>query len=102
MAKRLRVLDDAHLSYGHPGGTAKMRSIISTYLRAARGVRCDPDQVILLSGGQQAVDLVIKTLLDPLKIWWRRGSMSRRACEQTANFESVTSIKVRESLAGLL
>ncbi len=70
VTKRLRVLGDAHLGYGHPGGTPEMRAIISTYLRAARGVRCEPGQVILLSGGQQAIDLVIKTLLDPgAEVW---------------------------------
>ena len=61
--KHLRVFGDAHLGYGHPAGTTEMRAIIATYLRAARGVRCEPDQVILPSGAQQAVDLVIKTLL---------------------------------------
>ncbi len=64
------MLDDAHLGYGHPGGMAEMRSMVSTYLRAARGVRCGPEQVVLLSGGQQAIDLVIKTLLDPGATVW--------------------------------
>jgi GntR family transcriptional regulator/MocR family aminotransferase len=68
--KRLRVLDSATLSYGPPGGTHEIRAIVATYLRAARGVRCEAGQVILLSGAQQALDLILRILLDPgAEVW---------------------------------
>ena len=42
-----------------------LRRAVADYLRAARGVRCDPEQVLFLTGAQQAIDLVARVLLDP-------------------------------------
>jgi len=46
---------------GHPG----LREAIVAYLGRARAVRCDPDQVIVVNGSQQALDLCARMLLDP-------------------------------------
>jgi GntR family transcriptional regulator/MocR family aminotransferase len=35
---------------------------VSEYLRAARAVRCDPEQIIITAGTQHAIDLVIRVL----------------------------------------
>ncbi|MBR0555509.1 PLP-dependent aminotransferase family protein [Ciceribacter sp. L1K23] len=54
-----------HYHYGQPAGGEDLRIEIAAYLRSARGVRCEADQVIVTSGTQQALDLVIRSLLQP-------------------------------------
>jgi GntR family transcriptional regulator/MocR family aminotransferase len=48
-----------------PTGHARLREAIVAYLGRARAVRCDPDQVIVVNGSQQALDLCARMLLDP-------------------------------------
>ncbi len=52
-------------SYGNAAGYAPLRRVIANYLRAARGVRCDWHQVVVVSGAQQALDLASRVLLGP-------------------------------------
>ena len=40
-----------------------MRDAIADYLRASRGVRCSSEQIIMVSGIQQALDLLARLLL---------------------------------------
>ncbi|MEW6637338.1 MAG: PLP-dependent aminotransferase family protein [Actinomycetota bacterium] len=58
------------LGYGDPAGYGPLRAEISAYLRAARAVRCSPEQVIVVSGSQQALDLAARVLLDPGDAAW--------------------------------
>jgi len=51
-----------HLS---PLGSERFRSEICAYLRTARGVQCEPGQVMIVSGSQQALDITVRVLLDP-------------------------------------
>lgn len=53
------------LGYGDPAGYRPLREEISAYVGAARGVRCSWEQVIVVSGSQQALDLTARLLLDP-------------------------------------
>ena len=46
-----RHADSGDLSYRHAVGEPELRQAIATYLRAARGVRCTADQVVVASGG---------------------------------------------------
>ncbi len=54
-----------HFHYAEPAGSLELREEVAAYLRAARGVNCTADQVVLTSGTQQALDLVIRTVLKP-------------------------------------
>ena len=45
--------------------TGRFQSTITDYLRQARGVMCDPSQVIAVSGLEGALDLVARVLVDP-------------------------------------
>jgi GntR family transcriptional regulator/MocR family aminotransferase len=47
--------------HGHPA----LRHEIAGYLARTRAVRCAPDQIIVVSGSQQALDLCARLLLDP-------------------------------------
>lgn len=53
-----------------PRGTDRFRSAICDYLRTARGVYCDPDQILIVSGSQQALDITARVLLDPGNSVW--------------------------------
>jgi GntR family transcriptional regulator/MocR family aminotransferase len=57
-------------SYGDPAGHPPLRRAIAEYLRAARGVNCSWEQVIVTSGSQQALDLTARVLLDPGDSAW--------------------------------
>jgi len=63
--RHMRNLDPANLTYGDPAGDLGLRREIAAYLRAARAVRCEDEQVIILSGAQQVIDISIRTLLNP-------------------------------------
>jgi GntR family transcriptional regulator/MocR family aminotransferase len=53
------------LDYGSPAGATELREAIAAYLQRARGVVCDADQVIVVNGFQQALDLTARVLLNP-------------------------------------
>jgi GntR family transcriptional regulator / MocR family aminotransferase len=48
----------------HPLGLQPFREAICSYLRTARAVRCDPSQIMVVSGSQQALDITARVLLD--------------------------------------
>jgi len=47
-----------------PAGLLRLREVIATYLGRARAVHCSPEQVVIVSGSQQALDLCARLLLD--------------------------------------
>ncbi|MGH7786566.1 MAG: PLP-dependent aminotransferase family protein, partial [Candidatus Binatia bacterium] len=53
------------LDYGPPAGLPALREAIAAYLRRARAVSATPEQVIIVSGSQQGLDLCVRVLLDP-------------------------------------
>ncbi|KQW65935.1 hypothetical protein ASE17_14065 [Phenylobacterium sp. Root77] len=61
--RALRTLDPVHFGYSDPRGDKALRAAICDYLRAARGVICEPDQVIVTAGAQHAVDIAARVLL---------------------------------------
>lgn len=54
----------AALQYSTTEGFAPLRAWVADRLRG-RGVRCDPEDVLITAGSQQGIDLVAKVLLDP-------------------------------------
>ncbi|MEV4343125.1 PLP-dependent aminotransferase family protein [Actinoplanes sp. NPDC049596] len=59
------VLDEitaADLGYGDPGGTPRLRTELAAWLARIRGVRCEPDDVIVVGGVAQALALLAQTL----------------------------------------
>jgi len=49
----------------HAAGYVPLREQIAAYLARSRAVRCDSNQVIMLNGSQQALDLCMQLLVDP-------------------------------------
>jgi 2-aminoadipate transaminase len=52
------------LQYGPTEGTAATKRCVEAVM-LAEGARVDPDDVLITTGGQQVIDLVCKTLIDP-------------------------------------
>jgi GntR family transcriptional regulator/MocR family aminotransferase len=69
-ARRWRSRPSRLLGYDDPAGYRPLREAIAGYLGTARGVRCKPDQVIVVAGSQQGIDLVARVLLDPDDSAW--------------------------------
>lgn len=53
-----------------PLGLMPLRKVICSYLRTARAVRCEPEQIMVVSGSQQALDITVRVLLDPGDSAW--------------------------------
>lgn len=60
----------AAIHHVDPLGLEPFREVISTYLRTARGVRCDPQQIMIVSGSQQALEIASRVLLDAGDTVW--------------------------------
>jgi GntR family transcriptional regulator/MocR family aminotransferase len=58
------------LHYGPIMGSEPLRDAICTYLRTARAVRCEPEQIMIVSGSQQALEISARVLLDPQSPVW--------------------------------
>jgi GntR family transcriptional regulator / MocR family aminotransferase len=54
----------------NPLGTERFREAIADYLRTARGVKCDKNQIMIVSGSQQALDITARVLFDPGDAVW--------------------------------
>ena len=65
LARRWRRPPKDFLVGVDPQGYRPLREALARYLGAARAVSCDPDQILILSGAQQALDLVARALIDP-------------------------------------
>ncbi|MGA9767833.1 MAG: PLP-dependent aminotransferase family protein [Blastocatellia bacterium] len=63
LARRWRNPPRELLGYSTSAGYKALREAIASYLGAARAVNCEPDQVIIVAGAQQALDLVARLLL---------------------------------------
>jgi GntR family transcriptional regulator/MocR family aminotransferase len=69
-ARVFRSLDHDHFGYSDPRGLPRLRKAICDYLRAARAVRCEPEQIVVTAGTQQAIDLVIRVIRhDGMEAW---------------------------------
>ncbi|NJO05945.1 MAG: PLP-dependent aminotransferase family protein [Chloroflexaceae bacterium] len=70
VARRWRNPSIELLTYGDSGGYWPLREAIAEYLGPARGVHCQPEQVIITAGSQNALDLVARLVLDPGDAAW--------------------------------
>ena len=53
-----------------PCGSPQLRKAISNYIALSRGVVCEPEQVIVTAGSQNAIDLVSRVTFDPGETVW--------------------------------
>lgn len=64
-ARRARRGGVALLGTSPPCGLPELRRQIADYVTLTRGLRCAPDQVLVVSSTQQCLDLAARVLLDP-------------------------------------
>jgi GntR family transcriptional regulator/MocR family aminotransferase len=65
VARHARQSLQAVSFYQDVQGYAPLRQAIATHIGLTRGVHCSPEQIILTTGAQGALDLVARVLLDP-------------------------------------
>jgi GntR family transcriptional regulator/MocR family aminotransferase len=58
------------LGYAGAAGHPPLRELLCAYLKASRGVRCAPGQIIVTAGSQQALYLLAQLLLAPGEGVW--------------------------------
>lgn len=63
-SRRYRDQVEELLHYPDPAGYVPLREEIVNYLSTTRGVRCKTEQVIIVNGSQQALDLSARILLN--------------------------------------
>jgi GntR family transcriptional regulator / MocR family aminotransferase len=54
----------SELDYGPARGNQALREAIASHLRRSRAVVCEPSQVIVVNGSQQALDLIARVLIE--------------------------------------
>jgi GntR family transcriptional regulator/MocR family aminotransferase len=64
-ARRLRRVSTNLLAGGEALGYRPLREAVAGYLNSSRGVKCTADQVLILSGAQEALDRTARILLNP-------------------------------------
>jgi GntR family transcriptional regulator/MocR family aminotransferase len=55
----------ALVRYGDPGGLRALRVAIAAHLRLARAISCEPDQIVIVAGCQEGLNLVARVLVSP-------------------------------------
>lgn len=69
-ARHWRQSRSEMLGYPDAGGLPRLRRAISQHLRANRGVVCEPEEIFIFSGAQDAFNWIGNTLLDPGDAVW--------------------------------
>jgi GntR family transcriptional regulator/MocR family aminotransferase len=70
VARRCRSSDAHAFHYGDQMGSMAFRETIANYLKTARSLRCEAEQVMIVGGSQQALEISARVLLDPGNRVW--------------------------------
>jgi GntR family transcriptional regulator/MocR family aminotransferase len=75
-----RQASSATLLNGDLAGFRPLRETLAAHLKSARGVACEPEQIIITAGTQQALALIAAVFLDPNDEIWMEdpGYLSAR------------------------
>lgn len=65
LSRRARQVRSDALGYRHNAGFPALKRAIAAYLSASRGVRCEPEQVVVVCGAQAGLDVASRMLVDP-------------------------------------
>jgi GntR family transcriptional regulator / MocR family aminotransferase len=70
VARRCRGMDSQSAHYGNLMGSVVLREAIANYLKIARSVHCEAEQVMIVNGSQQALEIATRVLLNPgSRVW---------------------------------
>ncbi len=65
LAARGRTDSFEAYGYASPSGYEPLRKALADYLHRARGIACEADQIVIVNGTQQALDLAARLLVEP-------------------------------------
>ena len=90
-------------------GNSRLRNVIATYAGAARAASCTEDNILVVTGAQQALDICARTLTDPGAVCWieNPGYLGARHAFTLAGLQLVPApvdergLMVREAIATL-
>lgn len=79
------------LYYTPPEGDISLRRALQGYLRRARGLVCDTEQILLVHGAQQGIDLCARLLLDhgDAFVFEEPGYLIARQCFEAAGGQCI-------------
>lgn len=79
-AKHWREEREYVLGYSNPEGDPRLRRAIAEHLSSNRGISCDPEQIFIVNGAQQAFDLIGRVLINPGdRVWFENpGAIGAR------------------------
>jgi GntR family transcriptional regulator/MocR family aminotransferase len=63
VTRHVKQLTVEQMAYGDPAGYGPLRVAVADYLRTARAVRCEAEQVLIVSGSQMALRICAEVLL---------------------------------------
>jgi GntR family transcriptional regulator/MocR family aminotransferase len=81
VARHARRLSPRQMAYGDSMGLPALREALATHLRTFRSVVCSADQIMIVSGSQQALALSARALLAPGDAAWLEDPGYRGARE---------------------
>lgn len=90
VAKQMR-LEQRHLAqYGY-GGYGPLKLVLAEYLRVTRMMSCSPQQILILNGSHQALDLCARMLADVGDVAWMEdpGYWGHAACSRPPTSPSI-------------
>lgn len=70
VSRHARGLTASQLDYSDAAGLPALREAIAAYVSRARGTSCTADQVIVVAGAQQGLDMIARLLLDLGDVAW--------------------------------
>lgn len=70
LARHSRHPAAKHLAYGDPMGDMTFRETIADYLGAARAVRCEASQIMIVAGSQHGLQIAARALLNDGDAVW--------------------------------
>jgi GntR family transcriptional regulator / MocR family aminotransferase len=69
-SRYIRRASASQLAQGDARGCPALRNALAEYLGASRGVNCSADQIVIVTGVQQALDILARVLLKPGDSVW--------------------------------
>lgn len=69
-SRRLKKMSASLFGSGNPAGFEPLRRSVAAYLQTSRAVRCEPEQILICAGAQQALALIAQILIDENDSVW--------------------------------
>lgn len=55
---------NGEMGYGNPQGNISLREQLAKHVLSYRGIQCDPDDILIVNGSQQGIDLAARMIVD--------------------------------------